>query len=220
MIGSSRRASDRTVTVSTLPISQSTVCSTSVTVSVSTTTPVRVALCPSNTKVSSCECVRFHFPFGAAQAPTTNEGLCHDDDNDFYVSSADNCPDVQNGAQIDTDLDGLGNDCDNCPTDANPEQLDCDSDGAGDICDPENFIPGAVENVGFNSATLLVWTPVPYTKQVYRGTHNTQFPYFPNGTLVATLSPLAPNWNDPDVPPSGSLFSYRLTASSPCGEGP
>ena len=173
-----------------------------------------------NTKVSSSECVRYHFPSGAAQAPTTNEGLCHDDDMDFYVSSADNCPDVQNGAQIDSDNDGLGNVCDNCPQDVNPDQVDCDNDGLGDVCDPESLIPGVVEDVGFNTKIQVVWSAVPFSKYIYRGSHDPQFPWFPNEELIGTASSLALGFSDPEIPPSGTLFNYRVTAFTNCGEGP
>jgi hypothetical protein len=56
-------------------------------------------------------------------------GVCHDDDADDLVSTADNCPDDYNPTQSDQDSDGQGDVCDSgCE--------DLDSDGYGDPGDP------------------------------------------------------------------------------------
>ena len=52
------------------------------------------------------------------------------------------------------------------------------------------------------------------------GTHDPQFPWFPDEVLIGTVSSLAFGFTDPDVPPSGTLFYYRITAFTNCGEGP
>lgn len=70
------------------------------------------------------ECSGYHDPSPAAQMNTVDIGVCHDDDADDFVSTADNCPDVYNLDQADEDSDGTGDVCDGCD--------DLDGDGFGD----------------------------------------------------------------------------------------
>jgi len=97
------------------------------------------------------ECDGYHHPRPEAEMTTVNLGVCHDDDSDGYVSTADNCPDDYNPAQADEDEDGRGDVCDGCD--------DLDGDGFGDPpsaecaggleadCDDRSsaVYPGAVE---------------------------------------------------------------------------
>jgi len=69
------------------------------------------------------ECARYHSPLSESGMTTIDLGVCHDDDADDYVSTADNCPDVYNPDQADEDGDGQGDVCDGC--------ADADSDGFG-----------------------------------------------------------------------------------------
>ena len=61
---------------------------------------------------------------------------------------------------------------------------------------------------------------MPSSKYIYRGSHDPQFPWFPNEELIGTAGSLNVGFSDPEIPPSGTLFNYRVTAFSNCGEGP
>ena len=105
-----------------------------------------------NDGITSGECAQYHAPQSPSSNPVTNTGECHDRDIDDWVSSADNCPDINNPAQTDSDGDGIGDACenvvpdtdgdgvadnvDNCPLVSNANQADRDADGLGDVCDP------------------------------------------------------------------------------------
>lgn len=170
------------------------------------------------TRLTSFECTRFHTPSGAADAVPTPNGVCHDDDGDHIVSSADNCPDVPNGSQVDSDYDGVGNSCDNCQQDPNPDQADCDNDGIGDVCDPVMILPDAVEPIYFTSKTVLAWDPQPYPKNIYRGSYHGGVWHY-NHVLVGTVT-LFPSWTDLTVPDSEITNYYLVKAFNSCGEGP
>ena len=73
--------------------------------------------------------------------------LDEDDDNDFVLDEADNCPLEANPLQSDLDADGIGdacdddqdgdgitNDLDNCPETPNADQLNSDDNPLGDAC--------------------------------------------------------------------------------------
>jgi hypothetical protein len=75
-------------------------------------------------------------------------GFTVDRENDGFLNSEDNCPDVANSDQMDLDGDTLGDACDddddgdsvpdetdNCPLAGNQDQADFDGDGIGDACD-------------------------------------------------------------------------------------
>jgi hypothetical protein len=75
------------------------------------------------------ECGAYHTPPPATAMTPLDIGVCHDDDADDLVSTADNCPDDYNPTQTDQDSDGQGDVCDSgCD--------DLDSDGYGDPGDP------------------------------------------------------------------------------------
>jgi von Willebrand factor type A domain/Thrombospondin type 3 repeat/Putative metal-binding motif len=58
-----------------------------------------------------------------------------DDDEDGFINTSDNCPELANPNQEDTDNDGVGDLCDNCKPLPNRGQEDSDDDGEGDVCE-------------------------------------------------------------------------------------
>ncbi len=69
------------------------------------------------------ECNKFHSPSLSAGIGLEDIGVCHDDDDDDYASTLDNCPDDFNPGQTDTNGDGIGDVCEICE--------DQDGDGFG-----------------------------------------------------------------------------------------
>ncbi len=71
-------------------------------------------------------------------ADTDHDGICDpddpDDDGDFVLDEADNCPLLLHNDQGDADSDGLGNVCDPCPL--GEDLTDRDNDGINDCIDP------------------------------------------------------------------------------------
>ncbi len=73
--------------------------------------------------LSQSECNKFHSPSSSAGIGLVDIGVCHDDDDDDYASTIDNCPDAFNPDQTDTNGDGIGDLCEICE--------DQDGDGFG-----------------------------------------------------------------------------------------
>jgi hypothetical protein len=176
------------------------------------------SLSSANTKLTSSECFKYHNPSGAAQSVPSSLGVCHDDDGDLIASSGDNCPDDNNASQLDSDGDGVGDSCDNCNADSNPEQIDCDNDGAGDVCDEESVIPDEVNPILFNDKTTLSWPPDEFRKFIYRGFYNGGIWHYTHSQVATVNSGTI--WEDTEVPDSGTMFYYLVTAFAACGEGP
>lgn len=172
-------------------------------------------LSASNTQLNANDCNRYHFPLAQAQAPTSNIGVCEDNDGDLVVSSTDNCPTDSNYTQEDSDLDGAGDACDNCAGLPNPDQLDCDGDAIGDACDPEMLVPPSAENLVFVTDEQLSWDPVSSRKRIYRGTQNGV--WHENETLIGTLNS-GDTFPDDDLPASGLFFTYDVRPFNNCGE--
>lgn len=147
-------------------------------------------------RLSLVECFRHHFPNAAANAVQTDHGVCEDNDGDDVMSSADNCP-----------------------SDPNTGQEDCDSDGMGDVCDAENFVPGPVESIWFQTEYLLSWTPSEYDKRVYRGSFM-QAPWEYNHVQVQEVASDRPFWFDPTMPAIGWVNYYLVAHFNDCGESP
>jgi hypothetical protein len=103
-----------------------------------------------NSGLAQPECDNFHSPHPRAGV-VEDIGVCHDDDGDLRVSTADNCPLIANPAQIDTDADGAGDLCDTCSDGDGdgfgmPGSVDCAMGAALDCNDAErNVYPGAPE---------------------------------------------------------------------------
>jgi len=171
----------------------------------------------SNRRLSAFECNRFHFPSGASGATPMANGVCDDADDDSVMSSGDNCPDIPNTAQTDSDFDGVGNVCDNCPGDSNPDQADCDNDGIGDVCDASMPFPNEVAGVRFNDKNLVVWNGNAGNWNIYRGSYDGSFWFAP--VAFDTLFGF-PGWNAEDTPSPGRTYTYLVTKSGACGEGP
>jgi len=170
----------------------------------------------SNTRLSTNDCNRYHFPLSQAQAPTTTTGICEDDDGDVIVSSYDNCPDVANNGQQDADNDGVGDACDNCTALPNPDQANCDSDATGDACDPEIILPDPAENVLFFTEVQFGWDPISARKRIYRGVQSGV--WSDNEELIGTLN-AGDIFDDGDTPASGEFFTYDVRPFNSCGEG-
>ncbi len=79
--------------------------------------------------LTQTECNRFHSPNSSADVSIVNLGVCHDNDDDDYASTVDNCPNNFNPDQSDSDGDGVGNACNDC--------ADQDGDGFGSPPGPE-----------------------------------------------------------------------------------
>jgi hypothetical protein len=172
-----------------------------------------------NTRLSSFECLRLHAPMVQANADMVVFGDCHDDDNDGYQTSYDNCPYVWNFTQADNDDDGLGNECDNCQDTPNPDQADCDADDIGDACDPLSLIPGPVDQISFFDANRLIWSASEFSKNIYRGSYSgPPAPWIYNQTVVETVPPSQAQWLDPTTPDLGTINFYLITNFNGCGE--
>ncbi len=91
-------------------------------------------------------------------------------------------------------------------------------DQVGDVCDPEIIIPGPIEPIIFASSEELTWDPVPYRKNIYRGSYDGGAWKY-NDVLVDTLTS-EQSWFDSSIPGAGSLSYYLVTAFNSCGEGP
>jgi hypothetical protein len=83
-----------------------------------------------NTGLTQDECNSYHSPHVLSRMTNVDLGLCHDNDLDEIVSTADNCPNTYNPDQADSDGDGVGDVCILCE--------DGDGDGYGfpasDVC--------------------------------------------------------------------------------------
>jgi hypothetical protein len=174
-----------------------------------------------NTKLSSYECNRYHYPSASAGITSTvlSHLGCHDNDNDGLVSTTDNCPYDANGNQADADADGHGDVCDNCPGTGNSDQADCDTDGLGDVCDPTT-VPPPIAGLHFSTKETLSWSPIFYTKYVYRGLRPAGSEFVENHVRVDELSVLTSAWNEPAIPEPGAFFYYHVTNFNGCGESP
>ncbi len=73
--------------------------------------------------LNQTECNKFHSPSSSAGIGLEDIGVCHDDDDDDFASTIDNCPDTFNPDQTDTNGDGIGDVCEICE--------DQDGDGFG-----------------------------------------------------------------------------------------
>jgi hypothetical protein len=89
---------------------------------------------------------------------TVGSAVLVDTDQDGYVDTEDNCPDIYNPDQADRDGDGTGDICDdsdndgymdavdNCWAVSNPGQEDANQDGVGDACCCGAFSGGLTGN--------------------------------------------------------------------------
>jgi len=149
---------------------------------------------------------------------TTVKALgCPDTDGDVVCDLDDNCPAVPNPTQTDSDDDGSGNACD----------ADDDDDGVDDEqdCAPLSAgvseIPGPVGTavtLDKTAGTTLLWTrgTQGHTSNVYRAAVGptesmNEFACFAAGSAENEAS-------DPQLPPSGAVFYYLVTAHNVCGE--
>jgi hypothetical protein len=152
---------------------------------------------------------------------------------DYFSTIKGPCPDTDGDAMCDAG--------DNCPSVPNPDQTDSDSDGQGDACDPDDdgdgvdddqdcaplvvgvsVIPGDVGNtvtLDKMGGTTLRWTRgvQGHTSNVYRSEVSptasmSQFACFVAGSAEDED-------HDAQLPPSGSVFYYLVTARNTCGEG-
>lgn len=151
-----------------------------------------------------------------------------DPDEDGLPSCADNCENAANPDQTDGDGDGAGDVCDNCPTLSNPGQEDTDDDGAGNACDcaprdPALKMPGAIPDLSLSgsavSPTWLEWTGILFADRyrIVRGS----IEGLPDGFGGCMDETTVPTFEDSDVPPPGTGFTYLvLGVSDLCGSGP
>ncbi len=100
--------------------------------------------------LTQTECNRFHNPSSSAGVARENLGVCHDNDDDDYASTADNCPNNFNPDQSDSDGDGVGNACNGC--------IDMDGDGFGSPPGPD-CAGGQVEDCDDDNAYINPGAP-------------------------------------------------------------
>jgi hypothetical protein len=150
---------------------------------------------------------------------TTVKGpLCTDADADAVCDADDNCPSVPNPNQTDTDSDGQGDACD----------ADDDDDGVDDDQDCAPLVVGVSAIPGPVGATVTLTkfggTTLLWTRGIQGHTSNV---YRSEVSLTDSMSELTcfaagsveNDAHDAQLPPTGAVFYYLVTARNVCGEG-
>ncbi len=146
------------------------------------------------------------------------EGTQGDTDIDGVSDPCDNCAGVSNVAQTDSDLDGSGDDCDCAPGNAAifPGALER-NDGVDNQC-PGDIGFGVADETGRQSGFLNVSDDNEYVwigqlgATEYDVARSTAPDFSTDCMLFVTTAALL---NDPDTPPSGTVYHYLNRSSLP-----
>ena len=148
------------------------------------------------------------------------DGLA-DVDGDGAADGADNCPCAANPAQGDADGDGAGDDCDaDDDNDGAPDGADCAPLSAG-VAVPPGPVSDSLRAQAVDGSASLRWERAPggHTSNVYRGARLPAAPWSYNEICFDAENPGTES-GDTEVPPSGTVLYYLVSARNACGESP